>query len=281
MTETAKLTASDGAVEDQFGTSISIAGDTVVVGSPGDDTVGAGLDGGSAYVFVRPPGGWSSATETARLVAFDAVAHDRFGRAVAVEGSTGVAGADLADVGPADAAGALYVFDEPGAGWATGTPAVAKLTASDGASSDQLGASLAMRDGIIVAGATRGPGPITPDQGAAYVFARPAAGWKSATEARKLAAADGATSDGFASSVALGGGVIVVGAGDATVAGDAARGAAYVFGSPVAVPATTPLGVLALIALLIASATVLLGRRGPLGAHRGTRRRPVRRGEPG
>ena len=51
-TETAKLTASDGAASDRLGHSIAVSGDTVIVGAPGDD-VGANANQGSAYVFVN------------------------------------------------------------------------------------------------------------------------------------------------------------------------------------------------------------------------------------
>ena len=69
--EAAKLTASDGAMDDRFGSSVSISGDTVVVGAvlDGDDPVSAS---GSAYVFVEPVGGWTgNLTETAKLTASD------------------------------------------------------------------------------------------------------------------------------------------------------------------------------------------------------------------
>ena len=49
--EQAKLTASDGADFDQFGFSVSVSGDTAVVGASGDDD--DGIDSGSAYVFER------------------------------------------------------------------------------------------------------------------------------------------------------------------------------------------------------------------------------------
>jgi hypothetical protein len=49
----AKLTASDGAAYDEFGASVAISGDTVVVGA-----VFGNADQGSAYVFVKPTGGW-------------------------------------------------------------------------------------------------------------------------------------------------------------------------------------------------------------------------------
>ena len=47
--EVAKLTASDGAAEHYFGTSVAIDGNTVVIGASGDD--GASFSEGSAYVF--------------------------------------------------------------------------------------------------------------------------------------------------------------------------------------------------------------------------------------
>ena len=47
--QTAKLTASDGAANDEFGTSVGVDGDTIVVGAPGDES-----GEGSAYVFAKP-----------------------------------------------------------------------------------------------------------------------------------------------------------------------------------------------------------------------------------
>ena len=52
MTQTAKLTASDGAAYDHFGVSVSISGNTVVVGAC-NATVG-GTSQGAAYVFTEP-----------------------------------------------------------------------------------------------------------------------------------------------------------------------------------------------------------------------------------
>ncbi|MGH8472404.1 MAG: FG-GAP repeat protein, partial [Gammaproteobacteria bacterium] len=56
--EDARLTASDGATGDAFGFSVAVSGETVVVGAVFDD-VGSNLQQGSAYVFVRPVGGWA------------------------------------------------------------------------------------------------------------------------------------------------------------------------------------------------------------------------------
>ena len=77
--ELAKLTASDGAGNDNFGWSVSVGGDTMVVGAYSDDDNGA--DSGSAYVFVRPAGeDWSEATQVAKLTASDGAGGDEFGR---------------------------------------------------------------------------------------------------------------------------------------------------------------------------------------------------------
>ena len=77
----AKLTASDGKHDDQFGRSVAVDGDTVVIGAQQDD----GLRG-SAYVF-------TDAIETAKLTASDRDANDYFGSSVAVRGGTIVVGA--------------------------------------------------------------------------------------------------------------------------------------------------------------------------------------------
>ena len=72
--QTAKLTASDGAGVDCLGSSVAIAGDTIVAGRRSPDV--AVHDPGAAYVFVKPVGGWASGTQTAKLTASDGAADD-------------------------------------------------------------------------------------------------------------------------------------------------------------------------------------------------------------
>ena len=158
-TQTATLTASDGAADDRFGLSVAVSGDTVVIGEPLDD-FGANVDQGSAYVFVKPGGGWVSGTQLAKLTASDGTAVDRFGFSVAVSGDTVVAGAYLDDVGANMDQGSAYVFVKPGGGWASGTQS-AKLTASDGAGNNWFGWSVAVSGDTVVAGATLTPAPRT------------------------------------------------------------------------------------------------------------------------
>ena len=65
-TQEAKLTPDDGAAADQFGISVSVSGNTVAVGTWGDDDLGN--SSGAAYVFVRSGTSW---TQQAKLLAGD------------------------------------------------------------------------------------------------------------------------------------------------------------------------------------------------------------------
>jgi len=109
LQESAKLTASDDEAGDHLGYAVAISGDTVVAGAPGDDLPASiGADQGSAYVFVKPAGGWTApATESAKLTASDANSGDGFGQSIAIDGDTIVGG----PVG-------VYVFVRPAGGWA-------------------------------------------------------------------------------------------------------------------------------------------------------------------
>ncbi len=101
-----KLEASDPAEFDQFGFSVAISGETVVVGTPFDSGA-AGSDQGSVYVFVRSGVVWS---QQQKLEAADAAAGDFFGRSVAISGETIVVGAPFDDGAASINQGSAYVF---------------------------------------------------------------------------------------------------------------------------------------------------------------------------
>jgi trimeric autotransporter adhesin len=223
-TEAAKLTASDGAAV-ELGTSVAVSGDTVVAGAP-FGTVNGPLNEGAAYVFVKRVDGWASETEAAKLTASDA-APGELGFSVAVSGDTIVAGAPTATVTGNSGQGAAYAFVKPAGGWASENEA-AKLTASDGQAGDFLGDSVAASGDTVVAGAPMA----SREQGAAYVFVKPADGWVSETEATKLTASDGANFEDFGQSAAVAESTVVVGAPAASISGTTAQGAAYVFLGP-------------------------------------------------
>ena len=223
--QVAKLLASDGASRDWFGTSVSISGDSVVVGASGDDD--NGWTSGSAYVFERDQGGAGFWGQSAKLAAPDALIApgDQFGYSVAVDGDYMVVGARRDDDrGPSS--GAAYVFgrDHGGAGsWGQ----VAKLTASDGASGDGLGYSVSIDGGSVVVGAPF-DGNNGEDSGSAYVFERDYGGIGAWGQAAKLLASDGAPNNDFGKSVSISGDTVVVGASGHDANGEDS-GSAYVF----------------------------------------------------
>jgi len=215
MTQTAKLTASDKAVDDRLGDSISVSGDVVVVGasyaSPG------GKDwAGAAYIFVKPVvGGWTNMTQTAKLTASDKYDGAHFGESVAISGNVVVVGSSFAYAGGMGAAGAAYVFVKPGGGWGGNLTETAHLTASDKDWNDYFGKSVAISGGVVVVGAFYAEtGGVTANAGAAYVFVKPGGGWGGdLTESAKLTAPpDNDVFSNFGHSVGISGGVIVVGA---------------------------------------------------------------------
>jgi len=158
-TQQRKLTASDRAASDRFGISVAMDADTAVIGASGDDDNGAGS--GSAYVFTRGGGMWS---EQAKLTASDGAADDVFGKSVAVDGDTAVIGARLDDDHGIDS-GAAYLFSRSAGVWTEQQ----KLTASDGATSDLFGFSVAVNGVTAVIGAILDDDKGT-NSGSAYVF---------------------------------------------------------------------------------------------------------------
>jgi hypothetical protein len=223
----AELTSSDGLANDDFGYSVAISGNTIVVGAPGA-TIGGNAFQGAVYVFTEPATGWASMTETAKLTASDGATDDELGYTVAISGNTVVAGAPLATIGANSEQGAAYVFVEPATGWATMTE-TAKLTSSDGAADDNFGNAVAISGNNVIVGAVNATVGANTGEGAAYIFSEPPTGWATTTETAKLTASDGELDGGFGESVAIDGNTAVVGAPGATIGANAAQGAVYVF----------------------------------------------------
>ncbi len=246
MTQTAKLTASDGMSNDQFGSSVSVSGGVVVVGAPyaGISNANCSTTGnvcfnqGAAYVYVEPSSGWADTTETAKLTASDGVAGDELGYSVGIDSSsnTVVAGAPGAAIGSGCpnspcmfAQGAAYVFVEPASGWASMTQ-TGKLTASHGSADDGFGQSVSISGTTAVVGAPyAGIGAIYA-HGAAYVYAGPPpAGWSNMPETAELTTRDGKAGAQFGCSVSISWTGIAVGALGAEIDAVYQQGAAYVY----------------------------------------------------
>ena len=213
-TEQQKLAGSDTGYDDNFGKSVAISGDTLVVGAYIDDDDGSAS--GSAYVFTRSSTTW---TQKKKLTASDAAAGDYFGESVAISGDTLVVGADRND-DAGGSSGSAYVFTRSGTSWTEQQ----KLTASDAAAGDYFGESVAISGDRVVVGAYQDDDGGT-SSGSAYVFTRSGNTW---TQQAKLTAPDAAASDYFGKSVAISGDSVVVGAYGNDDAGSTS-GSAYVF----------------------------------------------------
>ena len=155
----AKLTAGDGAAFDQFGHSVAVSGQAVVVGAFNHDDLGK--NSGAAYVFEKIEGVWQ---QTAELLADEGDIVDLFGTEVAISGSVVVVGSHQDD-DTANAAGAVYVFEKIDDAWEQ----TAKLHAGDGAAVDLFGRSVAIAGSTIAAGAN-GDDDLGTQSGSAYVF---------------------------------------------------------------------------------------------------------------
>ena len=212
--QAAKLTASDDAAGDLFGDAVAIAGGTIVVGSHQAIISPNIYHQGAAYVFTGSGTSWPQAAK----LTVTGEPNATFGYSVAISGGTIVVGATVDGLDQ----GRAYVFTGSGSSWSLS----GQLTASDGVWTDFFGASVAIAGGTIVVGAYGATIGGNNYQGAAYVFTQSGSNWSQAT---KLVAAAGAAYDEFGTSVAIGGGTIVVGAPYAAVGVNSDQGAAYEF----------------------------------------------------
>ena len=258
----AYLKASNTESNDQFGTSVVMSGDTVVVGTIREQGGSCGVNGddsdnskhwsGAAYVFVRSGTTWS---QEAYLKASNCEAFDYFGWSLAIQDDTLLVGAVQESSAAAgvngdesnnDAAhaGAAYVFTRTGTTWSQ----EAYLKASNPEAYDSFGNSLDVYGDRAVIGAPHeasGATGVDGDQsdnsenwaGAAYVFDRTGTSW---TQQAYLKASNTGSMDSFGASVALDGDRLVAGAsfeasnatgidGDESSNGADRSGAAYAF----------------------------------------------------
>jgi len=206
--------ATDADPGDEFGWSVSISGNALVVGAFRDDQ--SGTDAGAAYLFVRSGSSW---VQMAKIVGTDTVAGDSFGYSVSIHNDTVVVGAPGHDA-LGSGSGAAYVFVRSGAAWVQ----QAKLLALGGAPFDAFGRSVCISGESLIVGAV-GSNVGGSDAGAAYVFIRGGTAW---VQQARLLAADPFTDDWFGASVALTVDTAVVGALSVDGAG-INSGAAYVF----------------------------------------------------
>jgi hypothetical protein len=219
-----ELTAADGARDDEFGNSVAMSANTVIIGAWGKNSLylpGAPMTAvapqGAAYVFTcsGTPCTW---TQQQKLTAANGGPGDVFGYSVAMSGNTAIIGAPYRN----SYHGAAYVFT------CSGTPCTwtqqQELTAADGGPGDVFGYSVAVSGNTAIIGAIGKNSP----RGAAYVFRCSGipCTWR---QQQELTAADGASGDVFGTRVAVSGPMAVIGAPGKTIGNNSLQGAAYVF----------------------------------------------------
>lgn len=211
----AQLFASDLKVDDLFGFSVAISGNTIVVGT---GRLNAGeLDSvtvGGIYVYTKPISGWHNMTETARLSrsASNDNSNPLFGWDVAIEDDI-IIGSSPNDNG---GKGRAYLFERPIFGWVSMTQ-TALLTPSDAAPTYFFGVMCDIANDQIVFGSRNDK---------AYVFQKPLTGWDNISETAILTASDLSNQSlaDFGETVAISSNDVVVGA----ING----GQAYVYSQP-------------------------------------------------
>lgn len=208
-TATQRLTAPGVAASRNFGFSVGISGNIIVVGAPFD---GGGV--GAIYIFERsdPSANFTNPRTGPHFTGSSTIGDSsiRFGESVAIDGGVIVVGAPFDDktlLG--DNAGSVQLFTRSGTDtWNAG----AKHRSSDIQAGDGFGEAVAISGDTVVVGALFSDATVgfNTNQGAAYVFER--TGGTTLVEQQKLVASDREPQDQFGSSVAVDGTTIVVGA---------------------------------------------------------------------
>ena len=149
-----------GATGDQFGTSVDLNGDRVIVGAPYKD----GKEG-QAYIYEYDGAQWQESILTVAGLS----TNDYFGQEVAIYGDVAVVAAPGKENPGGEDTGAVYTFVKVGADWVLGTALFPQAPFSAGTS---FGASIAMDENKLFVGAPHydGQDPFVPNQGAVFVY---------------------------------------------------------------------------------------------------------------
>lgn len=180
--EVTKITPFDADVQDNFGSSVSLDGDLLIVGAQYDDT------NGSAYIFGRNVGGTDNWGFIKKLVAFDAANEDRFGEAAKVEGNIAVVGA-YNDDDNGFQSGSAYIYGKDIGGndnWGL----IKKLAPSDGIQFQYYGRTVE-KYGDIIAVTADGDDDNGQFSGSVYLYQKDEGGLNNWGEIQKIIASDG------------------------------------------------------------------------------------------
>jgi cyclophilin family peptidyl-prolyl cis-trans isomerase len=189
----------DAIVNDNFGYSVSINGEYIIIGAIGDDPQSSFPNFiGSAYICKYDGTYW---TKQAKLTADDGAVLDKFGWSVSIDGRYAIVGSPYNDDNGSNS-GSAYIFEQSDLdpnNWDQKT----KLTASDAAASDYFGCSVAIGGGRALVGAY-GNDDNGSNSGSVYIFEPNEIDPNKWDQTAKLTASDAAAGDNFGFSVAIG-----------------------------------------------------------------------------
>ncbi len=196
-TETQKVVASDGLVNEQYGISVDVDGSRALVGAYQHG--GTGIGAGAAYSLHFDGEDW---VEDLILFGPDTAGGDRLGTAVALAGDVAVIGAPMDDDMGFDS-GSAYVYRHDGTTWIFEQ----KLVPFDGEQFDFFGSALETDGSVIWVGV---PGDDQPDQeaGSVYVYRHDGATWQFE---QRITASDGTAFDGYGRAIDADGSTLLVG----------------------------------------------------------------------
>ncbi len=182
-TQVARLTASDGAPAESFGSAVAISGDLAVIGAPAQNQ-----QSGAVYLYRRSGNGWA---QEAKLLSPEAKEQQLFGQGVAIMGDRVLIG----EPGFNERTGAVHVFAREAGSWkAVATPAANGLQKND-----RFGSPITVDGNKAFVGATYQANQM----GSVYVFARDAQG--ELRESYRLFAYEARPSEQFGSAIAADG----------------------------------------------------------------------------
>jgi hypothetical protein len=189
-----KLLAADGTAGDNFGSSVSISGNYVVIGANQD------APAGSAYVFNYNGSTW---VQQQKLNGSDITAGEGFASDVSVSGNYIVIGASSDDIGAVANQGSAYIFYYNGTSWIE----LQKLTAPDPGTDDAFGDRVSISGNYVIISSLYDDIGSSANQGSAYIFQNINNVWRLL---QKVVAPGGYAQDNFGASSGINSGRFII-----------------------------------------------------------------------
>jgi hypothetical protein len=199
-TQQAKLTGSTVVSGDEFGYSVAISGDTIVVGARAESSTDDAYNG-DAYVFTRSGTTWSQQAKFSDTLSSG---NSHFGYSVDIDGNTIVVGAPMDSPGTSDHRGRCHIYTRSGTSWSLQQ----SLASSTGDDYAYFGADVAIDGDTVVVGSSVEDSSGNNNCGAAYIFTRSGTSWSQ----QERFAPTTATNAYFGNAVDISGDTAIIGA---------------------------------------------------------------------